>query len=307
MRYLFFIVDVFTDTRFGGNPLAVLPEARGLSDRQMQAITREFNFSETTFVLPPDDPANDAKVRIFTPAGELPFAGHPNIGTAHALAAAGPPAPSGEQVLRFEQLAGVVPVRVRFDNGAPVYGELTAPQRPQTGPALDNDTQLAELADLLSLQPGDIATDRHRPCRASVGTPFLCVELQSLDALARSALQAAGWGVLSQRLDCRGVLQYVRDGDADDGEQDIRCRMYTVFGSVIEDPATGSANCALAGLLAELSLAPDATLNYRIDQGVEMGRPSTLLATAEKRAGAVTAVRIGGASVSVAEGRIEAG
>lgn len=298
MRYRYYTVDVFTETRFGGNPLAVLPEAAGLSGEQMQAIAREFNYSETTFVLPPESTANDAKVRIFTPGREIPFAGHPNLGTAHVLSAIGglPRHDQAERTLRFEELAGVVPVRVRFEGGVPVYCELTAPQMLALGPEMNGDTDVDELAHAVSLSPGDILTESHFPRRASVGLPFLCVEVRDRDALARAQVP---------RADCNAIHLYTRDTGAD--EFDLRCRMYATSPAGREDPATGSANCALAGLLASLATASTGTLTYRIAQGVEMGRPSALFASVEKRGGAVVDVRIGGASVSVADGSIEVG
>jgi trans-2,3-dihydro-3-hydroxyanthranilate isomerase len=298
MGYRYYTVDVFTETRFGGNPLAVLPEARGLSGEQMQAIAREFNYSETTFVLPPESAANDAKVRIFTPGREIPFAGHPNLGTAHVLSAIGGLGrhDEAERTLRFEELAGVVPVRVRFEGGVPVYCELTAPQMLELGPEINGDTDVDELAHALSLSPGDILTESHFPRRASVGLPFLCVEIRDRDALARAQVP---------RADCNAIHLYTRDTGTD--EFDIRCRMYATSPGGREDPATGSANCALAGLLASLATESTGTLTYRIAQGVEMGRPSALFASVEKRGGAVVEVRIGGASVSVADGSIDVG
>ncbi|MDH3692466.1 MAG: PhzF family phenazine biosynthesis protein, partial [Gammaproteobacteria bacterium] len=162
MRYRYNTVDVFTKTRFGGNQLAVLSEAEGLSGEQMQSITREFNYSETTFVLPPESAANDAKIRIFTPDQEIPFAGHPNLGTAHVLSAiGGNRQDEGKKTLRFEELAGVVTVVVRYQGGVPVYCELTAPQMIELGPEMNGDTDVAELAHAISLSPEDIVTESH--------------------------------------------------------------------------------------------------------------------------------------------------
>ena len=307
MRYRYYTVDVFTDTRFGGNQLAVLSEAEGLSTEQMQAITREFNYSETTFVLPPENQANDAKVRIFTPSREIPFAGHPNLGTAHVLSTiAGLAGDSdAEKTLRFEELAGIVPVQVRFKGGAPVYSELTAPQRLELGSEIKEDADVAELAHALSLRPEDIVTEWHFPRTASVGLPFLCVELRSRDALTRSQVRLDSWMAYSERARCNAIHLYTRDTGTD--QFDIQCRMYATMGSVREDPATGSANCALAGLLASLASEPSGAFTYRIAQGMEMGRPSALFAAVEKRSGSVEEVRIGGASVSVADGLIDVG
>lgn len=307
MQYRYYTLDVFTETRFGGNQLAVLPEAAGLSTEQMQSITREFNYSESTFVFPAEDAGNDAKVRIFTPAREIPFAGHPNLGTAHVLSTIGGLGRHGEveKTLRFEELAGVVPVRVRFNDGAPVYCELTAPQKLELGPEMKGDEDVAKLAHALSLSPGDILTESHFPRSASVGLPFLCVELRDRDALTHSQVRVDSWMAYSERARCNAIHLYTRDTGTD--EFDVRCRMYATMGSVREDPATGSANCALAGLLASLATESSGTFTYRIAQGMEMGRPSALFACAEKRQGSVAEVRIGGASVSVAEGFMDVG
>lgn len=305
MGYEFHIVDVFADQRFGGNPLAVLPQANGLTSAEMQTIAREFNYSETTFVLPADERANDARVRIFTPVRELPFAGHPNIGTAHVLCMRGVAMGDGdvERTVRFEELAGTVVVRVRCEGGIPVHAELTAPQPLELGAEIRDDGELDRLALALSVERRDLSTDCHYPRVASVGLPFLCVELHDREALARSALRADGWLDASEDVGCDAVHLYTRDTGS--GEHDLRCRMYTIFDGVREDPATGSANCALAGLLASLAGESTRSFRYRIAQGIEMGRPSTLLASADVQDGEVTAVRIGGATIAVAEGTID--
>jgi trans-2,3-dihydro-3-hydroxyanthranilate isomerase len=306
MRYRYHTVDVFTSRRFGGNPLAVLPEAQGLSGEQMQSIAREFNFSETTFVFPPESTQNDARVRIFTPAREIPFAGHPNVGTAHVLSMIGGFGKSQrERTLRFEEIAGLVPVRVRFEGGAPVHCELTAPQALALGPEMNGASDVAELAQALSLRAEDILTESHFPRSASVGLPFLCVELRDRDALARSQVRIDRWAGYARRSGCNAVHLYTRHTGTT--EYDLQCRMFVAMGDIREDPATGSANCALAGLLASLTTESSGTFSYRIAQGVEMGRPSALLASVEKRDGAVAEVRIGGSSVPVAEGSIEVG
>ena len=305
MRYRYYTLDVFTATRFGGNPLAVLPEAEGLSTEQMQAITREFNYSESTFVLTPEDSANDARVRIFSPNQEMPFAGHPNIGTAYLLSLLAGSNAEHETTLRFEEVAGRVPVRVRWKDGAPAHCELSAPQALELGPAMDGADDTAELARALGLDNDDIVTDTHFPQRASVGLPFLCVELRDLEALDRARLRIDRFADYAERAGSDSVHLYTRDTGTSDA--DIRCRMYATLGSLREDPATGSANCALAGLLASAAPDADGTFRYRIAQGMEMGRPSELLASVDKCDGAVTEVRIGGACVMVADGTLEAG
>jgi trans-2,3-dihydro-3-hydroxyanthranilate isomerase len=302
MRYRYFTCDVFTAHRFGGNPLAVLPDAAGLSGEQMQRIAREFNYSETAFVLPPDDPAHTRRVRIFTPAAEIPFAGHPNVGTAFVLAATG--ALAGERELAtvvFEEGAGSVPVTIRFAHGRPVFCELSAPQPVALGAA----PPLEPTAASIGLPVAAIVTDSHPPRVASAGLPFLCVELRDLGALAEARVREEPHRELLRGCGGEGVHLYTRE--TGDPQIDLRARMYAPLHGVAEDPATGSANLALAGLLAACARERDGTFVWKIAQGVEMGRPSLLEATAVKRGGAVEALRIGGASVLVCEGWIEAG
>jgi trans-2,3-dihydro-3-hydroxyanthranilate isomerase len=299
MRYRYFICDVFTATRFGGNQLAVLPDAQGLSDRQMQQIAREFNFSESTFVFPPEA-GHTRKVRIFTPSIEVPFAGHPNVGTAFVLATAGEfGAIEPEVRVTFEEKAGLVSVTVRRREDGLIGCELTAPQRLSLGKTVTAQT----LARAVSLVEDDVVTRTHPPQVASVGLPFLLAELKSRSALERARVNMDGLDAIVAEKVTPDVHLYVHSKD----EFDIRARMFAPLDGVPEDPATGSANCALAGLLSHHDERPDGSFSWRIAQGVEMGRPSTLEARAEKRAGTVETIRIGGASVMVSEGVIEVG
>lgn len=297
-RYRFYTCDVFTDTRFGGNQLAVLPEAEGLSGQQMQQVAREFNYSESTFVLPAER-GHDRRVRIFTPACEVPFAGHPNIGTAFVLATTGAFGPLDEpRTVVFEEDAGLVPVAVTKGADGRVRCELTAPQKLSKGGAVD----AALLARAAGLEAGDIVTAAHEPLVASVGLPFIVAELRDRAALERCRLDVAGAEqLLAAGAEVPDLLVYVRSND----DFDIRARMFSPLDGIPEDPATGSANCVLAGLLSDLDPAPDGAFAYRIAQGVEMGRPSVLQARTRKRGGEVTDVWIGGESVMVAEGWIE--
>lgn len=299
MRYRYFICDVFTDTRFGGNQLAVLPEARGLADRQMQQVAREFNFSESTFVFPPEA-GQTCKVRIFTPTTEIPFAGHPNVGTAFVLAAAGEFGPLDPAItVTFEEKAGLVSIAVQRREDGLIKCELTAPQRLSLGKAISAQT----LARAVSLTEDDVVTRTHPPQVASVGLPFLIAELRDRAALERARVNMDGLDALVAEKVTPDVHLYVHSKD----EFDLRTRMFAPLDGVPEDPATGSANCALAGLLSHHSEKPDGSFHWRIAQGVEMGRPSILEARTEKREGTVEAIRIGGASVLVSEGFIEVG
>ena len=296
MQRRYITVDVFTDRAFGGNPLAVVLDAAGLSSAQMQAIACEFNYVETTFVLPPRDSANDAQVRIFTVNSEIPFAGHPNVGTAFVLAtqAAKPPAR-----LRFEEGAGLVPVEILQAEGRAVGGELTAPQ------PLSKLTPLSaeQAAGCVSLAPGDVRTDRHPPLIVSVGLPFLVTELASRDALRRAMPSP---DAISRVLACDGavgVYFYTRDVPQAETACDLQARMFFPgTGGLIEDPATGSATVALAALLADLSGEQHGELTQRVGQGFDMGRPSLLLSRVHKENGAIVSAHVGGRCVPMMEG-----
>jgi trans-2,3-dihydro-3-hydroxyanthranilate isomerase len=296
MQRRYITVDVFTEIAFGGNPLAVVLDAGGLSTAQMQAIATEFNYSETTFVLPPQDSAHDAQVRIFTVRSEIPFAGHPNVGTAFVLAtqAAKPPAR-----LLFEEKAGLVPVAVLTEQGKVTGTELTAPQ------PLKRLSQLSaeQAAACLSLSVTDVKTDRHPPQIVSVGLPFLAVELASRDAVRRAKADAAAFG---RTFPCDGsdaVYLYTRDVPASEKPCELQARMFHPGASGLsEDPATGSATAAAAALLADLDGARDGELKLAIGQGVDMGRPSLLLTRVKKQNGAVASVHVGGGCVQMMEG-----
>ena len=293
MQYRFLTCDVFTDRRFGGNQLAVIPDASGLTDAQMQQIAREFNFSESTFVLPSTTGCT-RRVRIFTPTAEIPFAGHPNVGTAFVLATIGELGEIGKSMtVTFEEKAGTVPVVIqRNEKGFRCV--LSAPQPLSVGKALDP----AVVAAAISVPPADIVTTTHPPQVASVGLPFVFAEVRDRGVLQRARLNMNGFDALKAEGVHPDVLFYARSGD----EFDIRARMFAPFDGVMEDPATGSANCALGALLAGYDKKRDGTITYRIAQGVEMGRPSTLFAEADKTAGNVIAARVGGDSVLVSEG-----
>jgi trans-2,3-dihydro-3-hydroxyanthranilate isomerase len=296
VKYRYYICDVFTETRFGGNQLAVLPEAVGLSTQQMQEIAREFNFSETTFVLPAKA-GHTRHVRIFTPAREIPFAGHPNIGTAFVLASTGE---FGEikssLTVTFEEQSGLVSVAIHEAGGKVASCELTAPQSLSFGKTLPVELVAAAIA----IDSQEIVTKTHGPQVASVGLPFIMVELRDRSVLERARISMSGFEALAAEDVMPDVYLYTRGTDG----FDIRARMFAPLSGVPEDPATGSANCALAGLLAHYSQDFNGSFSWRIAQGVEMGRPSTLIARAEKKDGVVQTTRIGGAAVLVSEGTI---
>ncbi len=300
MGYKFYTCDVFTDTRFGGNPLAVFPDATGLSAEQMQQIAREINYSETTFVFPAEQ-GHTRKVRIFTPMIEVPFAGHPNIGTAFTLASIGELGEiNGSAEIVFEEEAGLVPITIRKEEGAPIWCELKAPEPVTIGRMISAE----KAAQLLSLTTDEIVTSNHRPQVASVGLPFLIVELRDMAALERAQANVARLRELKGVGITPDVHLYVRTPNDKDGF-DLRTRMFAPLDNVPEDPATGSANCALVGMLTAIHPEMDGTYAWHIAQGFEMGRPSILDARTKKESGKVTGVWIAGSSVMVAEGKIQ--
>ena len=299
MQIPFVTVDVFTDRKFGGNPLAVVPDATALTGAQMQAIAGEFNLAETTFVLPPQDPSHTAQVRIFTPRAELPFAGHPNIGTAFVLAK------ENERVGRavsdpmiFEEKAGLVRLNLLKEGASRVGARLAPPQSLSRSDDLDPEI----IAAGCSLAVADIETANHRPCIASCGIPLAFVELKTRAALASARPRTE---VFTKHLPAEritGILLYVHDQR---GGFDLQVRMFAPLYGVPEDPATGSGNVALAGLLASLRAEPDLSLKLRIGQGIDMGRPSLLEAGAEKRGGKIIGMSIGGRCVPMMRGTLE--
>ncbi|MFO1081365.1 MAG: PhzF family phenazine biosynthesis protein [Reyranellaceae bacterium] len=296
-RHRFVTVDVFTDRRFGGNPLAVFPDAEGLSDREMQCLAAEFNLSETTFVLPPRDPANSARVRIFNRRSEMPFAGHPNVGTGWVLAGLGR---DRDGVLRFEELAGLVEVRVERSQGQARTVTIDAPQPLNLG----SEMPAATLAACIGLSTGDVIQRHHRPIVASVGNSFVIAELEPA-ALARAAPDVARLSEAAASLPELGprrlpLYLYARS-DGGSGATRLQARMFSPLSGTLEDAATGSAATPLAALL--LSLSDQVRMDVEIVQGVEMGRPSTLRCSAWRAADGWRA-SVGGACVPVLEGEL---
>lgn len=297
MQVQFVTVDVFTDRQFGGNPLAVVLDGQGLATAQMQAIASEFNLAETTFVLPPKDPRNTAHVRIFTPKAEMPFAGHPNVGTAFVLARLGHVCgkPIGGSSLAFEEIAGLVTMDL-IGQGATTSGSrLSAPQPLKISGQIDPEL----VARACGLSVSDIESRNHAPCIASCGAPFLFAEVSSRKALAAAQPNAATFGSELPRDLVTGVHLYMPISD--DGV-DIQSRMFAPLHGIPEDPATGSANVALIGLLAHLAPEKDLTITKRIGQGFDMGRPSIMDVEAVKQGGHVVKTFIGGSCVEVTQG-----
>ncbi|MEZ7974878.1 MAG: PhzF family phenazine biosynthesis protein [SAR324 cluster bacterium] len=296
VNYKYYICDVFTTKRFGGNPLAVLPDAEGLTAKQMQQIAKEFNFSESAFVFPPEN-GNIRKIRIFTPTIEVPFAGHPNIGTAFVLASTGIVEEFYEKTeIVFEEKAGLVPITLRKLHDGVIWCELQSPENFSIGNAVSVDI----LASAISLTPDKIITNIHFPRVFSVGLPFLIAELTDRNALEEASVNSEGF----KKLVAQDIIPYVHVYTRSNDEFDIRARMFAPFEGVPEDPATGSANCALGGLLAYYDDEKSGNFEWKIAQGIEMGRPSSLKARTQKKDGKVISTYIGGSSVMVSEGVI---
>jgi trans-2,3-dihydro-3-hydroxyanthranilate isomerase len=300
MRLQFQTVDVFTGTQFVGNPLAVVLNAEGLSAGQMQAIAAEFNLAETTFVRPAQNAAHTAEVRIFTPRSEMPFAGHPNVGTAFVLARAGScyGRPINGSSVTFEEKAGLVPIEILRDGKTVVGARLASPQPLSVGSEIAGEL----VASACGVALADIEMANHRPCIASCGAPFILAELKSRAALAAASPNGDVFRLEVTKHPAVSIMLYTQ---VDEGDIDIRARMFAPHLNIPEDPATGSANVALIGLLAQLRSEPNLSLSKTIAQGVEMGRPSMLQAEAEKQNGVVTATFIGGRCVPVMSGIIE--
>jgi len=294
MKLQFTTVDVFTDRQFGGNPLAVVTDAQGLSTERMQAIAAEFNLAETTFVLPPKDPTHTAEVRIFTPKAEMPFAGHPNVGTAFVLARLGKV--TGDRLV-FEEKAGLVPMDIHRENGVVVATRLAAPQQLNLG-----ETVAPEIvASAVGLKPADIVG---QPIVASTGNNFLFAEVRSRDVLKAALCNNDAFARHLPMTRTVGVHLYVH---AKEHGVEIQSRMFAPLYGVPEDPATGSANITLIGLLAHNAKEKDLVLSKTIGQGFDMGRPSILQASAEKKGGKVVATYIGGRCVPMMSGVIDLG
>jgi trans-2,3-dihydro-3-hydroxyanthranilate isomerase len=299
MRAKFHTLDVFTDRVFGGNPLAVFPDADGIPPALMQRIARELYLSETVFVLwdaPPE--GTDCRVRIFTPAAELPFAGHPTVGTAFLLAMLGRvKVEDGEAEVTLGEGVGPVPVVVRMEGERPVFAILSAARMPEPGPPPPPPAVVAELLSLDETElGGSLGT-----AFATSGVPWLFVSVRDRAALGRVRLNGGAWerhlaGAWAPHV-------YVVTDDAE-GNATLQARMFAPAMGIAEDPATGAAVTALALLLAGRDAAMDCTLHWVIEQGVEMGRPSRLHLEADVLGGALTAVRVGGAAVRVSEGEM---
>ena len=293
-RYRFVQVDVFTRRPFGGNQLAVFTDARGLADAEMQTIALEMNYSESTFVLPPEDPAADARVRIFTPTQELPFAGHPTVGTAFVLAR-GQQIGAGELALQL----GIGTLRVRVDAGDGRFGEARMEQPlPRFWPA---EAGRATLAGMIGLDADDIADDAPVEL-GSAGVPFLYVPVRSLDAVRRARGDAVAMTRWFAGRDHPAVYLFSLETESPEASAHARMLSLLPGAEVREDPATGSASGPFGAYLVRHGLARPGEL--LLEQGYEMRRPSQIEVRIDVDGGEVSRVQVGGGVVLVAEGEL---
>jgi trans-2,3-dihydro-3-hydroxyanthranilate isomerase len=301
MQLQFYTLDVFTEQRFTGNPLAVVMDADGLDTSAMQRIAREFNLSETVFVMKPDSPAHNAKIRIFTPGAELPFAGHPTVGTAILLAElrAQQGLTSTSALVALEEKVGVVRAGVRRESGRPSFAEFDAPRLPaaeMTVPSID------DIAAAVNLMPSEIGFANHRPLRITAGMSQLFVPVRSLSAIAKAAPNVSRWNTLCEEPE--GIGTYLYTGETQHSSSHFHARMFAPHHGVLEDPATGSAAAAFAAVLATFDTPHDGTHKRRIEQGYEMGRPSLVHVSFDITGRKLTTVRIGGHAVQTTAGQI---
>lgn len=301
MKLTFHTYDVFTARKFCGNPLAIVEEAGALTTAEMQAITREFNLSETIFIMPPADKANTARVRIFYPGGEMPFAGHPTAGCAIFLAEKkNKPGCAFETTIKLEEVAGLVPVKVTRI-GDVARAEFAAPVIPFVPDVTQPET--VDIARAIGLEVSDIGFGNHSPRVHEGGPRCLHVPLASLAAVARATPREPYWSALIRPLGTDMAYVYAPGGD--DPKTKYRARMFAPTGGIPEDPATGSATALLAAQLLACEALKDGVHRWRIEQGYEMGRPSDLFLEADVASGKLSAVRVAGQAVKVMSGVLE--
>ena len=296
MLLRFYTLDVFTDEVFGGNGLGVFPDSAHLPPDLMQRIAREMNLSESVFLGPPEVDG-DARVRIFTPGVEVPFAGHPTVGTAIFLASEREDTPN-DGVLRLvlEENVGPVPVEVQMHAGHPVSATFTTAQPAEHRPS---PWSTGDLARMVGLDPDDISNEL--PCEmVSCGLPYHIVPVRTSDAVRRAVLDMARWKAMLAESWAHHV--YLVCVDPDDGDAHVHVRMFAPGSGVPEDPATGSAAAALGGYLSAADGRADGRLGWTVTQGTEMGRPSVIQVEADRAGDRTTSIRVGGKAVFVSEG-----
>ncbi len=298
MELRFHTLDVFTQNRFGGNPLAVVHEADGLDTAQMQKIAAEFNLSETVFLLKPQRDAHSARVRIFTPKSEMQFAGHPTVGTAVLLSEERMRSAGGGQdaLVTLEMGIGIVRVGVKTAaEGGVSYAEFDGPKVPER---IENIPSKEAIAVAVGLIPGEIGFSNHRPSVFDGGNRFLFVPVGSRAILAKARPSQVHWH--DQLASDIGAFVYCAEPEHRGAH--YRARMFAPLHGVAEDPATGSAAAAFAGVVYHFDTLPEGTHRRRVEQGYEMGRPSEIDVIINVEQGRLDGVRIGGYAVRVSEG-----
>jgi trans-2,3-dihydro-3-hydroxyanthranilate isomerase len=304
MERRYTILNVFTRDADGGNPLAVVMDSEGLSSEAMQAIAHDFNLSETVFVRPPEGPAHTAAIRIFTPQVELPFAGHPTVGAAIHLAQTRVWKHTGaacDSLVVLEAPAGVLRIGVKPGaNGGP-FAQFDAPFLPQdAGEAAPDD----RIGAALALSPHEIGFENHRPWRYSAGPTFTFVPVDGLDAIGRAQIVDEHWKDAFGGDRPSGAFLYCRD--TVQHKAAFHARMFAPEMGVREDPATGSAAVAFAGMIHRFDELPEGLYEGMIEQGLEMGQPSEVFLEFEVENRNIRVVRIGGHAVVIRDGVIEA-
>jgi trans-2,3-dihydro-3-hydroxyanthranilate isomerase len=295
----FVTLDVFTHEPLAGNPLAVVLGAEGLDTTRMQRIAKEFNLSETVFLLPPDDERHRARLRIFTPGRELPFAGHPTVGTAVLLALQGTSNGAAAAAFGLEETVGVVTCVAEVRGEREGYARFRVPRLPQVwGEGRD----VAEAAWALGLDPTDIGFDRHLPSRHSAGVPYDLVPVRSLDAVARAKPNGEAFAKVFGVGNLPAAYVYCRETVRT--EHHFHARMFAPSFGMAEDPATGSAVAALVGALMQFEPMGEGEHSFDIEQGYEMGRPSEIALQLVIQKGALVSAEIGGGAVLVSEGEL---
>lgn len=295
------IYDVFADKRLAGNPLAVVFDCDGLDTALMQAIAGEFNLSETSFVLPPENILHRARVRIFTQVYEMPFAGHPTVGTAIALAELGGSSAVDEMFVLEENIGPVRCAVSRSDGIA--FAEFDVPRLPEPLP-LSVDPSVIGAA--LGLDAHDIGFENHQISVWSAGVPYVAIPVSGLAAAARSRLNNDAWMALSPRKsDVAVASAYVYCRESVHHDSAFHARMFVPGNPSYEDPATGSAAAAFAGVVMQFDAPRDGQSRLWIEQGMEMGRPSRIRLELDVANGVLASARIGGNAVRTAEGFIE--
>ena len=294
MKYGFDIVDVFSPSPFGGNQLAVVMDAFGISSAGMQKIAKEFNFAETTFVLPLKNAANRYQVRIFTPKTELPFAGHPTVGTACALVMGGHVGVGDHHSLILEEGVGPILVTVEKRDGM-CSGTMTLPGNIKLASGAPSNQ---DLAAVLSLRPQEVK----EVFFAGVGVPFCFVQLESREAVDQAVLDKVAWTKHLANAWSANLFFFAGDLEND---TELYARMFAPGIGIAEDPATGSAIAALVGALAAKPEFIAEEFRLSVIQGVAMGRRSEIVASARKSNGTLTSICVGGATSHVASGQID--